>query len=618
MVNKKCIITVALLLCFLGLYAQEPPKQQEVNVQFSEVALGAVLQQLEEDYQLQFSYLNNHLPLEQLITFESSGKSLENTLKALFEDNGIACAKIGQQWALKRKPIPLFSKSKVRQQRKKARQQQRKKRDEATLKRERLFDIDIHSELSSTDPKEEQLELPIKSLIDPIEVPPVVVDSIGGTHTPTWEEYKEETFVEPGQKRPPRTRFGQITLVPFIGTNGRYLTTHNVLSFNVFWGINGGVNGLELGGIGNTIQQNVHGIQVAGGFNAVNGHLFGIQLAGLFNITRRDVGGAQISPLWNMGRDVHGLQISLLSNISRDFYGLQLSGLSNIARHVYGWQIGGFVNFANGKLSGVQLAGLGNITWGGKSAVQFAGFFNVSAKAQFQLALLLNATQEVEGAQLGVINAATKVKGVQAGVVNNTKDLVGAQVGLVNHAACSQGLMLGLVNIVDSIKGIPIGIINIVKNNGYNRLEVSGGDALYFNFGAKFGAKRLYQIAQLGWRIGADNVYSWALGMGIGTNIPISKRSHINFELLALHLNEGVFWTTELNLLNQFKTTIDFNLNERVSLFIGPVFNVQVSKLYDNQRQLYGTHIAPYTFFDATNNGTNVQLWLGGTAGVRF
>lgn len=618
MINKKNIATVVLLLSFLGLYAQKPSDAQRVNVHFVEVSLKEILAQIGADYQIQFSYSNDHLALNEKISFHSEGKNLDETLEQLFENNNIVCRTIGSQLVLK--PVSNKNKKrKARQKRKKRRGAIREERDKETLERGTLFDFDIHSEIIGNKDlslEEEELERsPIPT--DPIQA--IHTEEIGGIYYRDTLQTTETSRVAPGRYRSIRTSLGQFSVLPFLASNTKRRNRFNVFSFNLVWGINGGVNGFEFGLVGNSIQRHVHGLQIGGFFNNAEGHLYGVQVSGILNIIKGDVVGLQSAGLWNLGGNIYGAQFSILGNIARDLYGMQLGGLSNLATDVYGFQLSGLFNFANGKLYGSQIAGLGNIAWGGKSAVQFAGLFNISAKAQFQVGGFFNLAQSIDGAQLGGLNIAKNVKGVQMGLVNTTKELEGLQLGVINHAKKATGLMLGLINVVDSIKGAPIGLINIVNKNGYNRIEVFSTDAMYVNWGAKFGFERYYHILQLGWRVGADNVYTWTAGIGVGTKLRINKTLHFNFELLSSHVNENDLWTKELNLLNQFKPTLDIRVRDRLSFFIGPVFNALLSGLYNEDTQLHGSNIMPYTLFDQTNQkGTNLKLWIGLTAGLRF
>lgn len=614
MINKKNIWILALLLSFCKLHAQH------VEVHFSNVSLEKVLVEISKKYKVQFSYSNNYLKLDKKISFHSKGKTLQATLEDLFGANNIVCAKIGSQLVLK----PNKKKDKKRSERKRRKKKRREKReqkDQQTLKRGTLFEFDLHSELMGSTTtvvpvKEEKVE---RDFISTNEIQPVISEGIAGyiDHENVLKS-QQATYVDPGKQKKAKVRALQFSILPFLGSNGRNFWASNVVSMNLFWGLNGGLHGFEMGGIGNSITGKVHGLQVGGMFNTAKKNLVGMQLAGLLNMTKGNVFGMQLGGIFNWGSDVYGSQIGGLGNVARQLYGMQLSGLSNMASDIYGFQIAGILNFANGKLFGSQIGGVGNIAWGGRSAVQFAGGFNMSAKAQFQIAGLFNVAQNIEGAQLGTANIAKKVIGMQFGVVNTTRSLVGGQIGVINIAKKATGIMIGLINVVDSVKGLPLGLINIVKKNGYNRLELLGSETMYINLGAKFGARYLYHIVQAGWRINQDNSYAWSVGLGLGTMLPINEQIHLNLELLTSHVNETDLWTSSLNLLNQFRVTMDLRISEKTSFFFGPSFNLQISNLYNKDTQEYGSAIVPYTLYNQTHNGTNLKMWIGGVLGLRF
>jgi hypothetical protein len=607
---KLFLVSVFWVIYCTGIVAQPAYYKQVVSLHFQQEPLKEVLRKLETQHGVQFSYSNTHLPLQQKITYHSNNQSLNKAIRQLFKEHDIICAYIGNQYVLKPN-LARIRKRKERLQRKK----DRNEREQQTIDRERLFDIDIHSELLGATPAT-VIPPPIRST-KPIK--PLVVTRIGTT----TKFVVDSTDWVPNAKfkLKIRPRIAQVSLLPFISTNGRqFQKAVNITSLNLIWGMNGSIKGLEIGVIGNSLYREMQGLQIGGFFNKVEGKMQGLQLSGMFNLTSGNIMGVQGSGVINMGADVYGIQGSVLSNVARDLYGLQASGVSNIATDVYGFQFAGLLNFANGKLFGSQIAGLGNMAWGGKSAVQFAGLFNYSAKAQFQIASFLNMAQYIDGAQLGLFNAANReLNGCQIGILNRTKKLKGVQIGLINSADEARGFLLGLVNVVDSIKGVSIGLINIVKRNGYNRIEIATGDILFFQWGAKFGAPRLYQLAQMGWQVNARSEYVWAVGGGIGTALPLTKHLQTNFELLISKVNEGVFWQTELNLLQQLKINLDIKMNERVSLFAGPVLNVHVSRSYNPDTQQYGSTLAPYTLINATNpQGTNLKLWIGVGGGLRF
>jgi len=610
MINKKNIVTVFLLFSFLGLFAQEPPISQGVNVHFFNTPLGEILDFLSEQHDIQFSYSNNRLKLQKKVTFHSEGKTLQATLNQFFEENNIAYANIGNQLVLK----PVKRQEQMRKKRRK-RQKERKERKQKTLERGTLFDFDFHNEIS-TFVKEKEVVRPPKPTK---QIAPIQVRSIGNG----IEGYHQDIKIEPVDtfyfRRKLKNRIGQLSIFPFISTNRLNLNKANILSFNIFWGLNGGLNGIEVGGIVNAIRRHMHGVQLAGFFNHVQGHAYGLQWAGIANATNKDFIGGQLSGVLNLNQNTYGTQWTLLFNVTKDLYGFQVVGLTNIATNVHGLQVAGMLNFANGKLAGVQVAGLGNLAWGGNSAIQFAGGFNRSAKAQFQIAGVYNEAQVVEGAQIGGINIANQVKGLQVGAINHTDTLEGVQIGLLNSANNAKGVTIGIVNVLDSIHGLPFGLINIVKNNGYNRFELGGADALYLKIEGKFGAPRLYHIVHLGWRPSSVGLHSWSAGLGLGTVIPINKQFHLNAELLISHVNEEQFFSKHWNLLNQFRFTWDIRLSDQSSFFLGPTFNLMYSDRYHAETNTYGSQLMPYTLFDQTNsNNHNIKMWIGASAGLRF
>lgn len=382
-------------------------------------------------------------------------------------------------------------------------------------------------------------------------------------------EFDSELTDEKVKRR--REKVGQVSLISGLGTNldNSDLITNN-FSLNILWGENGGLEGIEIGGFVNKLKQDMDGVQVAGLGNVVDGLVDGTQVAGLFNYA-----GAYAT-------------------------GVQAAGLFNYARSGHFTQVAGLANATSGDVRGAQIAGLANMAYGDAEAVQLAGLYNFAAgNSQLQVGGLFNVAEDVDEGQLsGILNVAHNVGKFQ----------------------------IGLINICDTISGVPLGLINIVRK-GYNRWEWSGGEALYFNSGFKFGAQRFYNILHFGMRtengdpIGnRDNKITWGLGYGIGTAVRAGPRTLVNFEALSIHVNERQTFTRKLNLLNQFKITADFQLGQsNSSFFIGPSLNVMLSKLFDPDTQRYGSAIAPYTFYDETSNeNTNIQMWIGANVGFRF
>jgi len=364
-------------------------------------------------------------------------------------------------------------------------------------------------------------------------------------------------------------RLAQVSLLPFLGTNrarSRELT--NKLSLNLLWGTNGGVNGLEIGGLGNSVRADMQGLQLAGLANTAGGNATGTQLAGLFNLVDGDVAGLQAAGLFNIGSQTRAVQ---------------LAGLFNIAEEdLTGGQAAGLFNLSNGRTDGVQVAGLFNLSRG-------------SAKAQ--AALLFNRAEDVDWGQVGL---------------------------LCNKARRVEGFQLGFINVADTVRGVPVGLINIVRK-GYNVVELFASDAFYGNLGFKFGAHRLYNILHVGARWDdipgqAENTtaVSWALGYGLGTALPAGERWLFNLEAVAMHVNEEEGWTRPLNLLGQFRATADLRVGRHVHFFAGPVYHLLVSRREEAETGAYHSNIPPYTFYQERNGNRTTSMWVGFSGGLRF
>lgn len=628
------ISTLLILFSFGALSAQELNNIELVQMHFEKEPLEAVLSQIKQQYGVQFSYGNDHINPNRLISFDSKDKPLEATLQQLFKTNDLAYIKIGNQFMLKPANPETVSQTDSKTYKREKRQEQRKERIEQrelkrqkTLERQTLFDTDLYSEISNSNtpssiaPMEGTVVEPAQDIridLATTEINPLTTTSLEKKYTDSLEP-EQPNYIPETTKPNLKTRIAQFSFVPFLGTSGANLDHNHIFSLNLLWGINGGVNGIEIGGIGNTIKRHVNGLQIGGLFNTVGGNLKGLQIGGLFNTTKGSVIGAQIASLWNLGKTVSGFQITGLTNISKNLNGFQVAGLCNFAADVKGFQIAGLCNFANGQLLGSQIAGLGNIAWGGKSAIQVAGLFNKSAKAQFQVAGLINMAQEVQGFQMSTINTTKKLKGLQFGVVNNAKEVMGTQIGVINTSKKTKGVLIGLINVTDSLQGFPIGLINIVRKNGYNRFEIAASDAMYASASLKFGPKFMYHIIQFGWSMNNKNEHSWSMGLGLGASIPINNRFHLNTEIISSHVSEAELFTTNLNLLNQFKLTLDIKISKKISFFFGPTYNALVSNRYNEVAQTYGSDIMAYTLFDKTNsNNINLKMWVGATAGFRF
>ena len=358
---------------------------------------------------------------------------------------------------------------------------------------------------------------------------------------------------------PDGEKVAQVTLFGNVGTNmNNNSTTTNKVSANILWGHNGGVNGTEVGGLVNSVVNDVKGIQIAGVGNVVGGEVEGTQVGGVFNVNKGTTKGIQAAGIINVGKEMKGVQAA------------------------------GILNVAGKGSDGIQAAGIGNIAGRkSKGGIQASGVFNINGgTTNLQVAPILNIGRNVKGCQIG------------------------------------------LINISDTIGGASIGLINIVRN-GYNRVEFSGADVLYFNAELKLGSKGFYNIFHAGFRPLNRDEGHYAFGYGFGTFIRTKKKrlSH-NLEILATQIMDidrpadlGGQSSKKLNLLNQFRWTIDYRIGRRTSLFFGPTINVMVSKLVDQTTNEYALDILPYTIFEQVTldvEPTYLAGWVGINAGIRF
>lgn len=549
-------IPITLFVCMLGVQTWAQSLATPVTLQCEDEPLGAVLTHMSRKYAIRFSYSPDFVPVHSLVSLEARETPLSDVLDDIDAQVGLKYAAVGGQVLLK----PAKASQKLGQL--------------TTLPGEVRQTSPIYPE-----PVDKVERERLKSIVSPIqrEQEISVLQSGGGDSNSSIQGYRLETM-------PPSTgesyiwdndRLAQISLVPFLGTNAEENTeiTNNV-SFNVLWGDNGGVEGLEVGGLVNKVRNDVMGMQIAGLVNTVGGNVEGTQISGLCNVNKGKTSGLQVAGLINTTGEGHAVQIAGLGNkVKRDHKGLQIAGL---------------FNHSGGKAEGGQLAGLFNYSYA-EAGAQLAGLWNV------------------------------------AGDVNT-----GQVSGIFNKAKRVNGSQLGLVNISDTISGVPVGLLNIVKK-GYNRVEVSASDALYANVAFRLGAHRFYNIFHFGarWDKLATNTsnatpgtyMSWGVGYGIGSAHILTPNVLVNMEALAIQINEQEVWTNQLNLLNQIRLTLDFHKKDgRISFFCGPSINVMLSQYRHPETGTLGsTVIQPYRpLLEIEQDGLSTQVWVGLQGGIRF
>lgn len=180
------------------------------------------------------------------------------------------------------------------------------------------------------------------------------------------------------------------------------------------WGFDWDVKGLEFDIFyAETVQ--MQGLSLCGIATRTRDEMRGVSLAGLCNWNEKEVYGINTTLGVNLGfEDVYGIQIGAFS-MRKDMKGVDINLVGSHSINYYGVQIGGICNFTLEESKGVDVA------------------------------LGLNMTKELTGAQLGGINFTHKLTGTQIGFFNIAEE-------------CPCGIQLGLVNIImdNKVKVLPI------------------------------------------------------------------------------------------------------------------------------------------------------------------
>ncbi len=123
----------------------------------------------------------------------------------------------------------------------------------------------------------------------------------------------------------------------------------NNFSFNILYGLNGGVNGAEIGSILNYNRGEVKGFQLSGVSNINTGYSKGFLLSGVSNICMDSTTGVFVSGVLNYSeQNSKGFQLATTNFAANEFKGFQL-GVFNYAKKLNGVQIGVFNYLSDGE-----------------------------------------------------------------------------------------------------------------------------------------------------------------------------------------------------------------------------------------------------------------------------
>lgn len=348
----------------------------------------------------------------------------------------------------------------------------------------------------------------------------------------------------------------QISFIYPIGSGG-ISSINNVYknSLNILGGINGGINGVEIGSLFNINKGNVEGAQIGGLFNFTTGQSQGGIIAGIANINGGNTKGALIAGVANA--------------CNSDVECAQIAGCVNLARNIDGAQI---------------------------SVINIA-------------------TESVSGAQVGVINHTKTMDlkpSVQVGVINTAKAINGTQVGVINSSKKIKGSQIGVINACDSISnGIPIGVISFVRH-GYFAFEIGTSELLNGTISYKMGTEHFYNIFKVG--MGSfDGKTNFVTGYGIGSLVNIKNPHQLAFELISNHVVHDGKWADHINTINTLSARYKYNFNKNLSFVVGPTANLYITdqKIGND----FGNIHTPYTLYKKIHNGKQFSAWVGASAG---
>jgi hypothetical protein len=639
---------LVLLLVQGTVVAQEKLLNQSISISLQDKTLKDVLEFLSSQYGISISYSSDHVPLDKAINLNLKNVSLAEALKVILKNTGITYQEIGNQIVLKKSVESTYSRTSPTQKSNSTKVESSKKETKEELKQEVAFFkeesfalVETKEELRQELVKEQiriyndyfniqdtsgletgkALKKDLKKALTLLEKKfQQVSDSLElkkkiNTVFPTKKEdslnvqsnsdrISNIVTIESKAANSLISRPGQVTFVYPLGTNGIESPNYsNKISFNVFAGNNGGVDGFELGSLVNIITHDVKGGQIAGLTNVNGGNVKAVQLAGIANVTKKNASGVQTAGITNLvKKSSKGIQVAGIANFAGDTSStIQAGGIVNYCKGSnIGGQFGGISNFTKGNLVGPQMAGVANIVDGSTKGFQAAGIANFTAKNHI-------------GAQVaGVANFASGVKGIQIASILNTAGKV-------------QGSQIGLINIADSVSGIQVGLLNLSKN-GYMKFEVSSTEKLFSSIAFKTGTKDFYGILNVGTGPlnGIDNAWFWWYGYGVGTESKLSNRIPVNLELIANYVSEASKHSHQyFNMLNQIRLTAGYSFSPRFTVFAGPVLNIQVSNMPEN---VYNDRfdLAPYKMLKhkferkEADNPTFLSGWVGFCAGVRI
>lgn len=401
------------------------------------------------------------------------------------------------------------------------------------------------------------------------------------------------------------SRLLQVSFLPWLSTEP--LLTGSVsahFSLNILAGYNGGVDGIELGGIMNAVRYDMNGLQLAGYMNIVGNRVSGLQAAGFVNLNLGRTEGIQLAGFTNITLDsLKGIQVAgFVNTLKGQMKGVQAAGFFNVTtRDVDGLQMAGFGNFSRMRVNTAQLSGFGNYckSVGG---TQVAGFLNIASDhvEAAQVAGFLNVTGDASGAQVaGFCNIASgRLRGAQIA-------------GFLNIAHHLQGFQLALVNYSDSVsRGVPVGILSIVAH-GMHRLELAADPLFPLQIQVKTGVPVFYNQ----FRFGHSFRNALAIGYGIGSRLAAYRQLAMHFDVSADYLWSGKDGKS-LGHLGKGMLSVQYRIFKSLAVYGGLQINALATV---PAHESHPDALNPSGGFgDFYSAGRHYRVWAGASIGISF
>lgn len=567
-----------LCLLFLNHTVTAQALNKRITLTVKDATLPQVLQKIRQKYGIRFSYLNNSLPQQQLFSAEIKDKPLAEVLDVLLTKTDIGYLEKNGQVII-RKGLP------------------KKQPKASTFKKlppgpqERKGVVQAPAAAAESKPRaSEKTVLPANTAGPAAEQPAVPAPVTTGPEKSTPPT--ATTTSAPAAPAPAKP--DSAVAAPDSAAGKTWTITLNKPSVKNLFARSGQEDsaGIRPYHFGVIYPLSTNGLQAYRYVNRISGHLLIGTAAGL-----------------------QGFELSGIGNIERKYVqGFQVAGVFNLVAGSRADSAGSGAGGSGYALQGGQVAGLMNIAGGNSDGLQVAGFMNLA--------------RDFTGPQIaGFLNKARHLQGIQiAGFLNKADDVEGLQVaGFLNRAGYVKGTQISVINIADSLAGVPIGLVNIVKKNGYRRLEVYYADDFFANLTYKIGVPHFYTLAALG--VERGGAQRWGYGAGFGAEWTLAKALRLSTDLMSYYVVEesyesfpkGLLEQDQLNLLNKFRLLATLQLGRRLALFGGPVYNVFVSEYQQPGDTRVGSGLVTDTFYDHTSaGGTNVKMWIGFNAGIRF